>query len=194
MNTFVDIYSRQDVMAQKLNIPEIVRKYGNSLKGFIRKRVNNVQDAEDITQEVFYQLSEMDRPIDQMAAWLFTVARNKITDLYRKKKTVSLPSLSDDNEYEEMVAEISELFYDSGNTPENDYLRSLIWEELEKALGELPKEQRQVFEMNELQGVPFNEIAAETGETVSTLISRKHYAVLHLRQRLRVLYNELINF
>jgi RNA polymerase sigma factor (sigma-70 family) len=178
-----------------MNIPEIIKQYGSRLKGFIRKRVNSLEDADDILQDVFYQLAEADRmtkPVEQVSAWLYTVARNRITDSYRKKKTESLPEYSDDED--SFVEELGSLMFDNGNTPETEYLRSLVWTELEKVLNELPLEQREVFEMNELQGVPFKEISELTGDPVATLISRKRYAVLHLRERLQILYDELINF
>ena len=179
-----------------MNIPEIIKHNGSRLKGFIRKRVRSVEEADDILKEVFYQLAETDRmmkPIDQVAAWLYTVARNRITDSYRKKKTESMPEYSDDDD-EVFAGELSSLMFDNGSTPETEYLRSLVWTELEKALDELPPEQREVFELNELQGVPFKDISDLTGEPVATLISRKRYAVLHLRERLLFLYNDLINF
>jgi RNA polymerase sigma factor (sigma-70 family) len=183
-------------VAQKLNIPEIVRNYGNRLKGFIRKRVRSIEDTEDILQEVYFQLAETDRlmkPVDQIAAWLFTVARNRITDMYRKKKTGLLSDLLIDREEDSELNDISELFSNPEDTPEGEYLRSMVWMELEKALSELPPEQRMVFELNEMQGIPFKEIAEKTGEAVNTLISRKRYAVLFLRERLLTLYNEIVN-
>lgn len=184
-------------MTQKLNVPEIIKNYANRLMGFIRKRVNSIEDAEDVLQEVFYQLAETDRmmkPIDQIAAWLFTVARNRITDFYRKKKTESLPEYFSDNYDETALSELSSFLFDNGSTPETEYLRLLFWTELDKALSELPQNQREVFEMHELQGIPFKEISEMTGEPVNTLISRKRYAVLYLRERLQFLYDELINF
>jgi RNA polymerase sigma factor (sigma-70 family) len=184
-------------LTQKLNVPEIIREYASRLKGFIRFRVNSVEDAEDVLQEVFYQLAETDhlmKPIDQVAAWLFTVARNRIIDFYRKKKTESLPDYLSDNEDEIEFEEFSSILFDNGSTPETEYLRSMVWTELEKALSELPQNQREVFEMNELQGISFKEISEKTGLPVNTLISRKRYAVLFLRERLQVLYDELLNF
>lgn len=179
-----------------MNIPEIVKEYGSRLKGFIRKRVRSADDADDIFQEVFYQLAEADRltkPIDQMAAWLYTVARNRITDSYRKKKPEPLPEFSTDDD-EAFIGGLNTLLFENGSTPETEYLRSLVWVELEKALDELPPEQRQVFVMNELEDVSFKEMSELTGEAVNTLISRKRYAVLHLRERLQDLYDELMNF
>jgi RNA polymerase sigma factor (sigma-70 family) len=182
---------------EKQHISEIIKNYSTRLQGFIRKRVRNSEDAEDILQEVFYQLADADRllkPIDQMAAWLFTVARNKITDLYRKKKTELLPEFFAETEDESTFKELRDLMFDNGTTPEDDYLRSLVWIELEKALDELPEEQRLVFELTEMKGLSFKEISEQTGVTVNTLISRKRYAVLVLRERLQLIYDELINF
>ncbi len=184
-------------LKEKQHISEIIKNYGIRLQGFIRKRVRNTEDAEDILQEVYYQLADADRllkPIDQMAAWLFTVARNRITDLYRKKKTESMPEIFADTDDEGIFMELRDLMFDNGSTPEDDYLRSLVWTELEKALAELPEEQRLVFEMTEMKGLSFKEISEQTGVTVNTLISRKRYAVLVLRERLQLIYNELINF
>lgn len=184
-------------LTKNQHISEIIKDYGGRLRGFIRKRVNSAEDAEDILQDVFYKLAEADqmlKPIEQISAWLFTVARNRIIDLYRKNKPESMSAFSTDKEEEDFVTEIGDLLYDTEGTPETEYLKSLVWTELEKALDELPQEQRMVFELNELEGMPFKEIAKITGETENTLLSRKRYAVLHLRKRLQTLYNELINF
>ena len=182
---------------EKLHISEVINSYGSRLEGFIRKRVRTIEDADDILQDVYYQLANADRllkPIDQMAAWLFTVARNRITDLYRKKKTESMPEIFTETGDEGIFTELRNLMFEDGNTPEDDYLRSLVWIELEKALDELPEEQRQVFELTELKGLSFKEISKQTGVTVNTLISRKRYAVLVLRERLQYIYDELLNF
>jgi len=184
-------------LKERPHIAEIIRNYGSRLSGFIRKRVRNSEDAEDILQEVYYQLADADRllkPIDQMAAWLFTVARNRITDLYRKKKTESLPEFLSETEEDYQFAELSDLMFDNGSTPEDEYLRSLVWIELEKALDELPIEQREVFEFTEMKGLSFKTISEQTGIPVNTLLSRKRYAVLVLRERLQLIYDELINF
>jgi len=184
-------------LKERPHIADIIKNQGARLQGFIRKRVRNSEDAEDILQEVYYQLADADRllkPIDQMAAWLFTIARNKITDLYRKKKTESIPEFLFDNDDENLFAEMRHLMFDDGSTPEDDYLRSLVWIELEKALNELPEEQRLVFELTEMKGLSFKEISEQTGVPVNTLISRKRYAVLVLRERLQLIYDELINF
>ena len=185
------------IVKERPHIAEIIGNYGSRLRGFIQKRVRNSEDAEDILQEVYYQLADADRllkPIDQMAAWLFTVARNRITDLYRKKKTESMPEYLAETEENTLFAELSDLMFDNGSTPEDDYLRSLVWIELEKVLGEVPLEQRAVFELTEMQGLSFKTISEQTGVPVNTLISRKRYAILVLRERLQLIYDELINF
>jgi len=182
---------------EKLNMAEIIKNQGSRLKGFIRKRVRTTEDADDILQEVYYQLLDADRmmkPIDQISAWLFTVARNRITDFYRKKKPEPMPEYLSETKGESLFAEMSDLMFDNGSTPETDYLRSLVWTELDKALTELPEEQRLVFEMTEMKGFSFKAISEQTGVPVNTLISRKRYAVLYLRERMQLIYDELINF
>jgi RNA polymerase sigma factor (sigma-70 family) len=185
-------------LSQKPLVADLVKEFGGRLKGFIRNRVSSAEDSEDILQDVFYQLAAADqlmKPIDQISAWLYTVARNRITDLYRKKKPELLEEYeSDEDEEDGVLSEIGELLASSDDSPETAYLRSLVWVELEKALEELPPEQSSVFVMNELQDMSFKEIAGLTGEPENTLISRKRYAVLHLRERLNDLYDELINF
>ncbi len=179
--------------AQKRNITQVINEYSKRLMGFIRRRVNNDADAEDILQDVFYQFIGNTSPIEQLTGWLFTVARNKITDRQRKKKPELLEDIYGDEDGESFMG-WAELFFDESDNPETGYLRSLFWEELNAALDELPEEQKQVFILNELEDIPFKDIAAKTGETVNTLISRKRYAVLHLRERLSVLHDELLNY
>ena len=183
-------------VAKKLDITEIFKNYRSKLQGFIRKRVRTNEDADDILQEVFFQLAETDKmmkPIDHLSAWLFTVARNRITDLYRKKKTESMPEFVNDDESEFSIPELKELLFENGLNPETEYLRSLVWEALDEALLGLPPDQRDVFEMHEMQGIPFKEISEITGEQVNTLITRKRYAVLFLREKLKTIYDELLN-
>ncbi|HEY3370017.1 MAG TPA: sigma-70 family RNA polymerase sigma factor [Prolixibacteraceae bacterium] len=187
----------QTNVKEKLNIGDIIKNYGSRLQGFIRKRVRSTEDADDILQEVYFQLVDADRlmkPIDQMSAWLYTVARNRITDLYRKKKPEPMPEYLSETDGESLFAELNDLMFDNGSTPETDYLRSLVWTELDKALNELPEEQRQVFELTEMKGLSFKAISEQTGVAVNTLISRKRYAVLYLRERMLLIYDELINF
>jgi RNA polymerase sigma factor (sigma-70 family) len=178
---------------QKSNITRVINDYSRRLLGFIRKRVTNEADAEDILQDVFYQFIGNAEPIEQVTAWLFTVARNKITDKQRKKKPEALEDLYGAKE-EDIAFDWTEIFFDDNDNPETSYLRNLFWEALDNALNELPPEQKEVFIMNEIDGIPFKEIAAKTGQTVNTLLSRKRYAVLHLRDRLGVLKDELLNY
>ena len=180
-------------LADKRNISDIISTYSKRLMGFIRRRVSNPADAEDILQDVFYQLIGSTQPIEQLSGWLFTVTRNKIKDRQRKQR----PDLLEDvyaGAGEDDFIGWAELFFDEYDTPENEYLRSIFWQELDNALNELPEEQRQVFVLHEMEDMPFKEIAGLTGETVNTLISRKRYAVLHLRTRLSVLRDELLKY
>lgn len=178
---------------QKRNITQVIRDYSKRLMGFIRKRVNNEADAEDILQDVFYQFIGNTQPIEQLTAWLFTVARNKITDRKRKHKPDSLEDVFASPDGDESL-NWTEFLFNSSDDPEREYLRTLFWEELRVALDELPPEQREVFIMNELEDVSFKDIAEKTGVPVNTLLSRKRYAVLHLRERLLILKNDLLNY
>lgn len=175
------------------NITQVVNDYTKRLMGFIRKRVSNEADAEDILQDVFYQFIGNTKPIEQLSSWLFTVTRNKITDKQRKHKPELLEDIHAGGD-EESSFDWTELYFEKDNNPETDYLRNLFWETLQAALEELPENQKQVFVLNELEGVAFKEIAAQTGESVNTLISRKRYAVLHLRERLASLKQDLLNY
>jgi RNA polymerase sigma factor (sigma-70 family) len=177
---------------QKRNITDIINSYSKRLMGFIRKRVTNEADAEDILQDVFYQLMGNTQPIEQLTGWLFAVTRNKIIDRSRKHKPELIEDLfvaADDE-----PINWTELFTDNNNHPENEFFKNIFWETLNNALNELPEEQRSVFIKNELEGIAFKDIAAETGEAISTLLSRKRYAVLHLRERLQTLKTELLNY
>lgn len=185
-------------VSQNPTLGDIVTKYRKRLLGFIRLRVKSEEDAEDVLQDVFQQLIESMRlmqPIEQLTGWLFTVARNRITDLYRKKRPVLMSFLEADGEDEDQnLSVLRDVLLDNDHSPELSYLRSLVWTELYKALDELPEEQKNVFIWHELEGRSFKEIASFTGETVNTLISRKRYAVLYLREQLKDLYKELIDF
>jgi RNA polymerase sigma factor (sigma-70 family) len=177
---------------QNRQISEIIAEERSRLRNFIRRRVPDPADAEDIVQEVFYELVEANRllmPIEHVTGWLFRVARNRITDLFRKKK----PERFSDREIEDEdgeVQRIEDLLPSPDAGPEALYLRSVLLDELELALDELPDEQREVFVAHELEGRSFKEMAAETGVSVNTLLSRKRYAVLHLRERLQSIYDE----
>jgi RNA polymerase sigma factor (sigma-70 family) len=181
--------SMQDV--KRNNIADVVSTYSKRLMGFIRRRVNTDADAEDILQDVFYQFIGNTQPIEQLTAWLFRVARNRITDVQRKHKPELLDDIYDSRE--DMLG-WAELFSDINDNPETAYLRNMFWETLQTALDELPKEQKQVFVMHELEDVSYKDIAEITGASVNTLLSRKRYAVLHLRERLQVLKDELLNY
>ncbi|HET7001840.1 MAG TPA: sigma-70 family RNA polymerase sigma factor [Puia sp.] len=175
------------------SITAIVNDYRRRLLGFIRKRVANEADAEDILQDVFYQLLGNKEPIDQVASWLFTVARNKIIDSKRKKQPLSTDFLFSNTEDDEMGEWMNILLDDSSN-PETVYLRNLFQETLKEALNELPEDQKQAFVLNELDGIPFKQISDETHIPINTLISRKRYAVLYLREKLAVLHDALKNY
>jgi RNA polymerase sigma factor (sigma-70 family) len=179
---------------QDRRISEAVERERPRLRSFIRRRVPDETDAEDILQDVFSELVEMYRlmrPVEQVGAWLFRVARNRITNLFRKRRPEALgrgPAEAEaDGErfgWEDLLPSL-----DAG--PEAAYARQVLMEEIEAALDELPEEQREVFVAHELDGRSFREIAAATGVSVNTLLSRKHYAVLHLRRRLRALHDEV---
>jgi RNA polymerase sigma factor (sigma-70 family) len=178
---------------QDRRISEIVAEQRARLKNFIRRRVPDPLDAEDILQDVFYKLVEANRlfmPIEHVTGWLFRVARNRITDLFRKKKPLSFGDASVEGESGELL-QIEDLLPSPEAGPEAVYVRNLLLEELELALEELPDEQREVFVGHELEGRSFKEMAEETGVSVNTLLSRKRYAVLRLRERLRSIYDEL---
>lgn len=180
---------------QNTRVADIFRKYQAQLKGFINKRVSSREDSEDILQNVFYQFMKSDQeenPIEQIAAWLYSVARNQIIDRSRKRREEEMPYLSTNENDGTFLKELSELMPDEDQSPEMDFIRSTVWKELEYALLELPDEQRTVFELTELEGIPFKEIAESTGIAVNTLISRKRYAVLFLRKRLYNLYEDIL--
>jgi RNA polymerase sigma factor (sigma-70 family) len=175
---------------QDRQISEIVAQERSRLRNFVRRRVPDPSDAEDIVQEVFYELVEANRllmPIEHVTGWLFRVARNRITDLFRKKKPESLSDAAVDGEGDE---ELEDLLPSPDAGPEALYFRNVLLDELELALDELPEEQREVFVAHELEGRSFKEMAAETGVGVNTLLSRKRYAVLHLRERLQSIHDE----
>jgi len=178
-----------------LEITEIVAEERSRLRNFIRRRVPDPADAEDIVQEVFSELVEANRllmPIDHVTGWLFRVARNRITDLFRRTK----PEAFSDREVEgedDDVLRIEDLLPSPEAGPEALFARGVLLRELEVALAELPAEQRAVFIAHELEGRSFKELAAESGVKVNTLLSRKRYAVLHLRARLQNIHDEFAN-
>jgi RNA polymerase sigma factor (sigma-70 family) len=178
---------------QDQRISEAFTREQGRLRNFIRKRVANTGDAEDILQDVFYELVEAYRamvPVEHTTAWLFRVARNKIVDLFRKKKpAASINEAVNANEDGESLA-IEDLLPSPDAGPEAAYARAVLLDELELALEELPEDQREVFVAHEIEGRSFKELAATTGVSVNTLLSRKHYAVVQLRQRLQAIHDE----
>ena len=177
---------------QDRKISEIVAGEKSRLRNFIRRRVPDASDAEDILQEVFYELVEANRllmPIDHVTGWLFQVARNRITDLFRKRNPLRFGDMNVLEEEGERL-EFEDLLPSPYPGPDLQYARGVLLEELELAIGALPSEQREVFVAHELEGRSFRELAAETGVSVNTLLSRKRYAVVRLRERLEEVYRE----
>jgi len=177
----------------KQNIVKTITDYGKGLFSFIRGRVKTEEDAEDILQDVWYQLSnvvDID-DIEQMSGWLFRVAKNKIIDKYRKKSPGALEDLEYENE--DGGFDFNDILLADDDDPESVYLKDLFWQELFIALDELPEAQRRVFVWNELEDKTLQQIADETGDNLKTIISRKGYAVKYLRQRLETFYNDFFN-
>jgi RNA polymerase sigma factor (sigma-70 family) len=179
------------------NLNELIAEYQPRLKSFIRKRVADKADAEDILQDVFYQLAKTTslalNPIEHVSGWLYRVARNIIINKGIKKREEELPVYHNDDSDDEVMQDFSEiLFGGTSQSPETEYLRSLVWTELETALAELPPEQREIFELTELDRLSVKEISEAMDVPVNTLLSRKHYAIMHLRKRLSGLYAEIV--
>jgi len=184
-----------EMVAEKNNLIQVIKSYSKQLFGFIRSRVSITEDAEDILQDVWYQLSNQASPeeIESMSGWLHRVAKNKITDSYRKKKNKRLDDHIETDE-EENEVNIENIFLSDSNNIETKELQQLFWETLFDALEELPQNQREVFVLNELEDKTLQQIADMQGEKLKTIISRKRYAVQHLRKRLEDLYNEFMNY
>ncbi len=180
---------------QDREITEIVAEERSRLRNFIRRRVPNEADVEDVLQEVFYELTGAYRlmePVQRWSAWMFRVARNRIIDLLRKKRLEALGSDPVAASEEEEALPLEAVLRSPAAGPAEEYARTVLLEELEEALAELPQEQREVFIAHEIEGCSFKEIADRTGVGVNTLLSRKHYAVVHLRRRLRAIYEEFV--
>ncbi len=178
---------------QDQRISEAIDREGSRLRNFIRRRVADREDAEDVLQDVFYELVEAYRlmkPVEQVTAWLFRVARNRITDLFRRKSREALRSQPPAVTGTGGTLQLEDLLPSPDAGPDAAFTRSVLLEELDAALDELPDEQREVFIAHELMGYSFKELAAETGVSVNTLLSRKHYAVLYLRERLQAIHDE----
>jgi len=191
MNQLASIASMSD---QDRRISEVIAEQRSRLRNFIRRRVRDEADVEDLLQEVFYELVEANRllmPIEYVTGWLFRVARNRITDLFRKKRPETFGDADATDEDGERMR-FEDLLPSPDAGPEAAYARHLLVEELETALAELPAEQRDVFVAHEFEGRSFKELSAESGVSVNTLLSRKRYAVLHLRERLQSVYEEFM--
>jgi RNA polymerase sigma factor (sigma-70 family) len=183
------------LQAQNENIEQVILRERGRLLNFIKSRIPDDEDAEDVLQDVFFQLTQTHRlmkPVEKMSSWLFTVARNKIADLFRKNKPVNFSKIDryafNDEEDDRSLAN---LLPSTEPGPEGEFLREMTMQTLEEALDELPEEQRYAFVSHEFEGKSFKELSAESGETVNTWLSRKRYAVLHLRSRLQDLYQEI---
>jgi len=193
----MDTLLQQTLTTEQQNkvIDDTVAGESKKLFDFIRRRVPTDDDAEDILQDVFYQFVNTVRlePIERAASWLFKVAGNKVIDWYRKKKPERLERRSIFDDEDETSSYAEDILFDPTDSPDDTYSRKLVWDELYAALNELPEEQREVFTMQELDNMSFKEIAEITGDPINTLISRKRYAVLHLRERLKDLYDEFFD-
>jgi RNA polymerase sigma factor (sigma-70 family) len=177
-------------------ITEVVAREQGKLKNFIRKWVVDEADVEDVLQDVFYELVEAQRlmtPLRQAGAWMYRVARNRMTDLFRRRRSEVLRQSPFDRALDDEAQALEEWLPDRDAGPEAAYARRVLLEELDAALEELPEEQRAVFIAHELEGRSFKELSAQSGIAVNTLLSRKHYAVLHLRQRLKTIYEEYVH-
>jgi RNA polymerase sigma factor (sigma-70 family) len=180
---------------QDERLTETIGREQGRLRNFIRRRVADEADAEDILQDVFYELIEAYRlmkPIEQVGAWLYRVARNRIIDRFRKKKPEPFSAEKDTHAEDDDALSLEELLPSPDAGPEAAYARSILLEEVDAALDELPEEQREVFLAHEFEGLSFKEISEETGVGVNTLLSRKHHAVLYLRRRLQSIYNDFV--
>ena len=180
-------------LEQDERITEVVSREQSRLRNFIRRRVPDPRDAEDILQDVFHELVAANRllmPIDHVTGWLFRVARNRIVDLFRKRTPERFTDAAVSGEEDELLP-LEDLLPSPDAGPEALYVRHVLLDELEAAIADLPREQREVFVAHELEGRSFKEMAAESGVNVNTLLSRKRYAVLHLRERLKSIYDEL---
>jgi len=180
------------MMEQDRQIADVIANEQQGLRSFIRRRVANEADADDLLQEVFFELVRAHRlllPIDFVTGWLYLVARNRITDLFRKKRPESFGNATQETDEGELLG-LEDLLPSQDAGPEAQYLRNLLLDEMRRAIAELPPEQREVFVAHELEGRSFKELAGETGANINTLLSRKRYAVLHLRERLQNIHDE----
>lgn len=180
----------------KSELDKIIHDHEPRLRSFVRSKVDNCDDADDIVQDTFYQLVRtirvLNNPVGHVASWLYTVAHNLIINHGRKHRP-TLPQSIATNEDDVIINELTELMASDDDTPDIVMLRSMVWQQLDKALSELPEEQRKAWVLTEQEGLSAQEAALQTGVTRATLLSRKHYAVLHIRKKMRRLYEELIS-
>lgn len=186
---------RSEAMDLALQIENLFKTDRKKFLGFIRQRVRSQEEAEDILQDVFTNVlaasRNVQKPIENIASWVFTAVRNRIIDSYRKKRAETFSDMQTPGQAEEGVDTFENFLGDYNSTPENDLVRKTIWESVQDGLAELPDEQREVFVKNEFEGVSFREMSEDTGVNINTLLARKRYAVLHLRRRLKDLYQSL---
>jgi len=193
--SFTTAHATEQRAEQNRRISEVIQRERRRLFLFVRKRVDNEGDAEDILQDVFYELIEAYRlmkPIEQVGSWLYRVARNRIIDLFRKRRPETLGEMALDRDTDEALL-LEDLLPSPDAGPDAMYARSMLLEEVDAALQELPEEQREVFVAHEMDGRTFKQLADETGLSINTLLSRKRYATLHLRRRLQAIYEEFVN-
>ncbi len=184
--------TRRNKMDLALQIENLFKTDRKKFLGFIRQRVRSQEEAEDILQDVFTNVlaasRNVQKPIENIASWVFTAVRNRIIDSYRKKRAETFSDMQTPSQAEEGIDTFESFLGDSTTTPEVDLLRKTIWESVQDGLSELPDEQREVFVKNEFEGISFREMSEDTGVNINTLLARKRYAVLHLRKRLKNLY------
>jgi RNA polymerase sigma factor (sigma-70 family) len=181
----------------KKSVSEVFTEYRKRLLDFIRLRVSRIEDAEDILQDLFYQFARVNalaNPVEQTAAWLYHAARNRIIDAYKKKKDIpfSVFAGSDNSDDDDGLSGFIDILSADETTPETEMLRSFVWDAIKNAINELPETQRNIFIQTEFEGLPVKEIAEKTGIPVNTLLSRKHYAIKHLREKLREIYTDMV--
>lgn len=176
---------------------DLIRLHTRRLQAFVRGRVSNREDAEDIVQDTLLQLTRslriLENPVGQVTSWLYTVARNLILNHHKKRHEVEMPSLPADPEDDSFMNDLSEIMVAEDDGPEMQLLRSMVWQELNKVLDELPPDQRQAIELTEIEGLSSTEAAQRMQVPLGTFLSRKHYAVLYIRKRLRSLYHDITN-
>ena len=187
--------NRREAMDLAMQIENLFKTDRKKFLGFIRQRVRSQEEAEDILQDVFTNVlaasANVQKPIKNIASWVFTAVRNRIIDSYRKKRAETFSDMQTPGQAEDGVDSFENFLGDSVNTPETDLVRKTIWESVQAGLAELPAEQREVFVKNEFEGISFREMSEDTGVNINTLLARKRYAVLHLRKRLKDLYASL---